>query len=404
MSDGKSDGGAEQFIGWAMILVVIGIVLYIFYTMHTTQVLNFVRWVRFGEMWLMSALTPDSFTVTLMSGDRVNLKEWLDSISKIPADKLDIDLVRAMSAVALTPFKYIIIAVLSIMALWAYTKGPGTQYVEKFNLSGFIKHQAKVFKVISPFVRFNPSEQPPRAPGSPVPAELPLFAEALGPEEWLAYNEIPAADGKLNEGKIFDAFAQQLGPRWRGVKYLKPHHQILLAAFCLKAARKRDASDVIMGRIANCWSHDKGLQLGKDSGLLKEARKILKNKDLSYNVLKKCNQHGWQTTALLRALATAREEGGVLAPAQFVWLRGYERALWYPLNNLGRQSNHIEAIGAMAHYRIEKRASRPIPKAKVQDAVTSIVDYMEDGNARPIPTLDYSYSKNKRGIKKLKEA
>lgn len=155
----------------------------------------------------------------------------------------------------------------------------------------------------------------------------------------------------------------------------------------------------MMGRIALCWSHDKGLQLEKDKTLLRDARAILRNKDLAGKTLSKCNEHAFQTTALLRALNTAREEGGVMAPAQFVWLRGHDRLLWYPLNNLGRQAFHMEALGAMSHYKLEKRTMRPIPKPKVDDAVTSITDYMSSDRARPIPQLDYSGSK-KRGIKK----
>ena len=159
----------------------------------------------------------------------------------------------------------------------------------------------------------------------------------------------------------------------------------------------------MLGRLAKCWSHDKGLQLGKDAKLVGEARRVLKNKELSHSVLKKCNQHAWNTTALIRALLTAREEGGVMAPAQFVWLRGHNRNQWYPLNNLGRHSYHMEAIGAMAHFKAEKMAKRPIPRAKVQDAVDAIIEYMGESHARPIPSLDYSGSK-KRGIKKLKSA
>lgn len=294
--------------------------------------------------------------------------------------------------------------VLGLMAIWAYTKGPGTQYVEIFSLDRFINHQAKAFKIISPFVKFNPSNQPPRAPGSPVPVELPIFAEALGPEEWLAYEQIPIPDGKIDQTSAFNSFTKQLGKRWRGPKHLAPHQQILLAIFCIKSARERDRCDEMLSRLATCWSHDKGLQLSKDPSLLKEAKKILRSKKIAQPVLKKCAQHGWQTTALLRALLEARDNGGVLASSQFVWLRAHDRTLWYPLNNLGRQSSHMEAIGAMAHFRVEKRAKRPIPKPKVHDAVQSIVEYMDSLDAQPIPTLDYSYSKNKRGIKKLKSA
>lgn len=159
----------------------------------------------------------------------------------------------------------------------------------------------------------------------------------------------------------------------------------------------------MVGRIAKCWTFEKGLQLSKDSRLLKDARATLKNRDISGPTLRKVNQHAFQTTAMLRALATAREEGGVMAPAQFVWLRGYDRTLWYPLNNLGRQAFHMEAFGAMAHFKAEKMTQRPIPRPKVEAAIDSISEYMKSEKARPIPQLDYSRSK-KRGIKKPKSS
>ena len=398
----KQDGMTEKFIGWAMILVIVGICVYICYRLWTPEILGFIRWIRYFEMWLITLITPDSYNVTLDSGDSVNLKEWLDGAAQIPRDKIDLKLLTAMTAVALTPFKWFFMAVIGAIGLWTYTRGPGTQYVEVFNLDGFIRFQAKIFPIISPFVKFNPSNQPPRAPGSPVPAELPLFAEALGPEEWLAYHQIPVPDGVIDQKATFKAFSRQLGPRWKGVQKIEPYKQIFVAACCLKASRKRNEADTMMGRLANCWRHDTGLTLDKDKTLLRDARRVLKNKELAYKVLKNCNQHAWETTALLRALLTAREEGGVMAPAQFVWIRGHNRELWYPLNNLGRNSHHMEAIGAMSHFRAEKRAERPVPKPKVQDAVDSIVEYMDSLDARPIPTLDYSKSTSKRGVKKLK--
>lgn len=404
MADGKADGMTEKFMGWAMILLMVAIVMYIMYRIWTPEVLSAIRWLRYGEIWLISLFTPDSYMVTLQDGAQINLDEWLESIAAVPREELTFQFIAAFSAVAMIPLKWFFVAIISLIGLWAYIKGPGTQYIEVFNLDRFINFQAKYFSVISPFAKFNPANIPPRPPGSPVPAELPLFAEALGPEEWLAYNQIPVPDGVIDEKVAEKFFAKQLGARWKGAKHLAPHRQILLAAFCLKASRKRGESDDMLGRLTRCWSHDKGLDLSLDKSLLKQARKVLRSKELASLTLKRCNQHAWQTTALIRALLTAREEGGVLSPSQFVWLRGHDRALWYPLNNLGRQSHHMEAIGAMAHYRVEKRAERPIPKYKVQEAVESIVTYMEDSEARPIPALDYSKSSNKRGIKKLKTA
>ncbi len=404
MSDGKQEGGTEKMLGWLMIFVVFLICCYIFYRANVPETHNIIRWIRYGEMWLVSLITSDSYAVKLPAGDEIPLDEFMSIVRRVPAEKIDVPMLSAMTGVALIPYRWFFAGVLGLMALWAYTKGPGTHFIKIFNLHTFLKFQSKAFPVIAPFVGFNPSNQPPRAPGSPVPAELPLFAEALGPEEWLAYNQIPVPDGVIDEKVCFQAFSKQLGPRWQGPMKLPPYQQVLLAGFCLKSVRKRDAADDVMGRLAMCWSKEKGLQLSKDPKLLKYARSILKNKEISHKVLTQCKQHAWQTTAMLRALLVARLEGGVMAPAQFVWLRGHNRTLWYPLNNLGRQSAHMEAIGAMAHFRIERRAKRPIPRPKVQEAVKSIVDYMGGLDARPIPALDYSASKNKSGIKKLKSA
>ncbi|MCB1529460.1 MAG: type IV secretion system protein [Rhodospirillales bacterium] len=402
MADGKQDGSADVATGMGIMLVVLGACGYLVWWLWTEEILSALRWVRYGEMWVVSHFVDDDFVVA-WGKEKILFWEWFEGTPKVRAENLDTKKISIMTTLALTPFKWIVGGIISLIGLWAIFKGPGTQYRQRFNLDGLIKFQAGAFPIISPFVKFNPSNQPPRPPGSPVPAELPLFAEALGPEEWLAYNSIPIPDGKLDEGAAFRAFAQQLGPRWQGAAKLPPYKQILLASCCLKACRKRRDADDLLSRLAKCWSHDKGLDLKKDRGLVKDARKILKNRDLAGKMLSQCNQHAWQTTALLRGVTVAREEGGVLAPAQFVWLRGYDRALWYPLNNLGRHTHHPEALGAIAHYKAEKMAKRPIPRAKVGDAVQTMVDYMNSDLARPVPQIDYSGSK-KRGIKKLKAA
>lgn len=390
----------DNAIGWLILGGIFIALFFLFWHFFKYQIKSMFRWFRWGEMWLVSHIIGDDYAVQ-WNGYDVNFQQWLDGVPLIPSTNLDGATLGAISLLAMTPFKYPFIIIMSLMAFWVLMKGPGTQYRRKLNLDGLINAQSKTFPVISPFVKFNPANQPPRPPGAPVPAELPLFAEALGPEEWLAYNQVPVPDGEIDESAAFIAFAQQLSGRWRGPHRLAPYKQILLASFCLKAVRKRNEADTMLGRIAMCWSPEKGLDLSKDKKLLKDARKVLRNKDMAHPTLSKCNQHAFETTALLRALLTAREEGGVLAPAQFVWLRGFDRTLWYPLNNLGRQSFHMEALGAMAHFKAERMTRRPIPKPKVEGAVETIVEYMSSIRARPIPQLDYSATK-KKGIKKPK--
>lgn len=398
----------ENAIGWMILAAVVAVLIWLFWYYFDAEVRSLVRWIRYGEMWIVKIFI-DLFEMIGLFGDEgyhiyFNDRQmpWQDGFAFTPeptADELTYRHLAYFDKLAMQPLKLPFVIILSATALWAMFKGPNTHYRQKLDLEGLIARQSLVFPVIAPFVKFNPGTQPPRPPGTPVPAELPQFAEALGPEEWIAYEEIPVPDGKLDEAAAHKAFRKQLGGRWKGPSALEPHKQILLAAFCLKAAMKRKESDILLGRIAQCWSFKDGLQLKKDKALLRDARKILQDKKISAHTLGKANQHAFETTAIMRALVTAREEGGVLAPAQFAWLRGYDRELWYPLNNMGRQSFHMESLGAMAHYVSEKRTSRPIPVPKVDGAITTIKGYISSTRVRPIPQLDYSNSK-KRAVKK----
>jgi intracellular multiplication protein IcmP len=397
----------ENVIGWSILLCVLAAIVWLFWHFKADEVRNIVRWFRYGEMWVISwfitggqilGILPDPYKI-LFNGQMVSWQQGFETTPQFAKGTLTYEHLAYFNALTMQPLRLVYCTLIGLAALWALFKGPKTHFRSKLGLEGLIQRQSANFPAIAPFVDFNPSTQPPRPPGSPVPSELPAFAEALGPEEWLAYFAIPVPDGTIDRAAASRAFQKQLCGRWKGAQALKPYQQILLAAFCLKASRKRTEADDMLGRLARCWSFSKGLRLSHDRALLGEARKILRNKNLASLVLSKCNQHAFVTTALLRALATAREEGGVLQPAQFVWLRAYERELWYPLNNLGRQSFHMEALGAMAHYKAEKLTQRPIPVAKVDTAVDTIQDYMKSLRARPIPQLDYSGSK-KRGIKK----
>lgn len=398
MSENNPNSIHDNAIAYFFISLVLIGVIWLFWHFNQEIIRNMVRWIRYGEMWLIKDIVPDNFSV-LFAGRDFNWHEGFNTAAEWQSEQLTRQHLSFFNALAMGVYKYLFAVICGFCAIWAYTKGPRTKNRKNLGLQGLIEYQSQNFPTITPFVRFNPSKQPPRPPGSPVPAELPAFAEALGPEEWVAYNSIQAPDGKIDETSAAKAFQKQLIGRWKGARHLKPYQQILLAAFCLKASRKRKECDVLLGRVACCWSHDKGLDLKRDKKLLGEARSILKNKKLAAKTLEQANRHAFITTALLRALQFAREEGGVLAPAQFVWLRGYNRALWYPLNNLGRQSLHTEAIGAMAHFKAERLTQRPVPSPKVEGAVETLSEYMSSMKARPIPVLNYSDSK-KKAIKK----
>jgi intracellular multiplication protein IcmP len=409
-----SDGGNSNDGLWMLFFIAaitVGFALLLWFAFKP-QLLQGYLWVRQGEMAIASLWTDDDYAVQVTTSNGTGeisfgqVREILNTVT--PEDLLSGQyelwtIVKTTSAVVLTPLKWFFTFLFALMIYYAWFKGPTSHHRKRFTLDDLINVQAKTFRVISPIANFNPSKMPPRAPGSPVPAELPLFAEALSPEEFVAFNKIPVPDGQLDKEGATKAFEKQLGDRWQGAGKLPPYMQVLLAACALKAARKRAEADDVLGRVANCWDEKDGLKLSRDSSLLPYARKILRNKDIATNTLKRCNRHAFVTTAMLGALDYARSEGGVLAPAQFLWLRGHDRQLWYPMNNLGRKAFHAEAMGAMAHYRAEKQVQRPIPKPMVNDAVMVLADYLGDKKrAQPIPQLDFSMIKNKKDPDKNK--
>jgi intracellular multiplication protein IcmP len=319
-----------------------------------------------------------------------NFGIWRDFANTAKPDQIQADHLKVVTYVALYPLRWVIVGIIACMFVWVIFTGPTSRFHRVMGLEAVIRDQAKTFKVIRPFIKFNPNHLTARPIGAPVPVDLPMFAEALSPEEWIAINEIPYIDGVLDTAAAEAAFAKQLGPRWKGAMALPAELQVILAAFCLKAARKRNEADELLGRLACCWDHKSGLRLSRERGLVRQARKILRDKKLSEKTLGNCNRHAYVSTAMMRALNTAREDGGVLAPAQFVWLRAHNRGLWYPLNNLGRQAFHMEAIAAAAHYRAEKHINRPIPRPRVMDALDGLLEHLKNPIfVRPIPEVDY---------------
>jgi intracellular multiplication protein IcmP len=398
VADDKNSG-YENVIGWSILIVVFSALLYLLWYFQSQNIRNAIRWMRYAEMTASKLVLGDDFEI-LQNGQFVaTIGQIQDFTGKLDKRQLNSQNMDLISLGALYPLRYFFTFIIILMSFWALFRGPRALFRQKLDLNHLINRQSGNFPAIAPFVKFNPTNQPPRPPGAPVPAELPAFAEALSPEEWIAYYDIPVPNGKVDADAAARAFTRQLGPPWRGTMHMAPYKQILLAAFCLKSVRKRADADEMLGKLSRSWTFEGGLKI--DSSLISKARKILRDRDISGKTLAKCNQHAYENTVMLRALATAREEGGVLAPAQFLWLRAFDRLLWYPLNNLGRQSHHMEALGAICHYKAEKTAQRPIPRPKMEDAVKSISEYIASPNARPIPALDYSKSK-KRGIKKVK--
>ena len=376
----------EDFImAFIVCFLIFGAAWLIWHFFHL-ELTNALRWVRVGEMWLIKFIYGDDYSIIHPVAGKQVVKDWRIGLQNADVRDITVSHLEIMTLMAVPPLRYVFSGALGLMALWVVFFGPGTHFRRRMGLETLMKEQAKSFPAISPMLKFDPRKMPFRAPGQPVPAKLPLFAEALSPEEWIAYSEIPVTSGKLDPARAYHALSLQLGKRWQGPEKLPLHAQGIYAACALKHVRKRKDSEALLDEMSRSWSADKGF---RPSGKLKDQiRKVIKDPKLGGALRKYADQHAFETTALLRCLSRAREEGGVLPPAQFLWLRGHDRTLWYPLNNLGRKSFHPEAVGALVHYTHELIAGQKIPTPRFEDVVKGLETYLKSGMSRAIPPLE----------------
>jgi intracellular multiplication protein IcmP len=369
----KDPHDGPMIFGLAVFVIVLFCI--IFWLGLGPQISSGVRWVRVGQMHFINLFT-DEYEPLRKQLQAMDIKQIK------PVHLLQ--MTEAVNGFFRLPIG-VLLFLMSVVAFFTKEKHP---FSRKFNLEKIIVEQAEAFPVTAPITKFNPLQANSRFWGAAVPDKLPLFAEALTPDEWVAYCNIPVNDGSIDEDSARRAFAQQLGSRWKGVNTLPIWAQALFVAFSMKANGNRTESDEFLGQVAQCWSQQKGLVLTA------ELKKIINQKirDPKFGRIteKIAAQHSFTVPALLRCLFVAREQGGVLAPAQFLWLRGVNRHYWYALNNLGRSSVHIEAAGAMSHYRAEKSAGKPIPNPLMEPAIDGLKNYLKENYIDKFPAKEFS--------------
>lgn len=167
----------------------------------------------------------------------------------------------------------------------------------------------------------------------------------------------------VNEGAAHRVFALQTGQFWRDITTLPIHVQALFGIFLARANQDRKNADNLLTQIATSGVTDKldftgAKELAAKHNTTKTAKEVFK-------------RHAYLLTVMATLLELARTDG-VLATAEFIWLKPIDRPLWYMLNSVGRQTAFPEAAGAFAHWLAEKKLNRPLRVPMVEEAVKAI--------------------------------
>ena len=182
--------------------------------------------------------------------------------------------------------------------------------------------------------------------------------------------------------------AHELGPRWTEPEAAAPAVRCLFTAFALHMAERRDEALQLLGTLAaglgdqaedRAEGPDKPLAL--DRAVVAQADAILSGMNAE-DARGVASRHAYTTPAMMELLVEARRRAGVLAPAQFAWLKLVDRRLWYALHSLGYETDgfgrylhpnpRVEAIGARDHWAAERAAGGPVIEPNLSRAVEAL--------------------------------
>ncbi|MEI8054400.1 MAG: type IVB secretion system coupling complex protein DotM/IcmP [bacterium] len=167
----------------------------------------------------------------------------------------------------------------------------------------------------------------------------------------------------LRRGTAYRLLSLQLGPKWYGAENLPPYLKALFAVFAAKVNGDKKSAEDLLDQLA---VSSKGQEFN-----FKGVEELMRKYVNSKKVVQIVSLHGYITTVLASMLVGARS-AGVLATAEFLWLKPIDRRMWYMLNSVGRQTAVTEISGAFAHWLAEKKLGLPLMVPMVEEAVRGL--------------------------------
>lgn len=114
--------------------------------------------------------------------------------------------------------------------------------------------------------------------------------------------------------------------------------------------------------------------------------------------------HAYVSTAIVRILAAARDQYGVLSPNRFrnrLFQSPSTVPIWFALNGFGRQTTHIESLAVLSHFYEEISKGEPIREPQLDNAHKGLDLYRDHHtDKRKLSDLDESEKIRKAEEKK----
>lgn len=326
--------------------------VYPIFAMKWTQVKAYDLIVGLGEGGKIYAAFIESFFDGNRDAKRINWSEFVETNEAIG-----------------NAVKYPWVVLIGLTAVVVGLKMKGDGYKNKYSLVQFKRFQAHHWRTAAVSAAFDPDN-----------ASKNMMPQ-LRPIQWLEKNGIKStltpARMLTDEAreKALRAFSKDLGEPWRPIPKLPLHVRCLIAVCATRYARIDEAQDLReMVSVIYATNADK---TKRDAALGDLIAPTMANESLLKPMQDLAERHGYISTVMIRMLTATREEAGVLAAAEVLWLKDIDRPLWYAINNTGRRAFHIEGAAAFSHFFYEIVTQRPLIEPHVDSALLGLEQYID---------------------------
>lgn len=309
-------------------------------------------------------------------GERV--QSDIQLVNQITPATLSLDIAQALSTEVGEFLRYPLGVIIALLAIYVYRTHLLMRYKKRHSMKTLLQSELQNWPQIKVIKNINLLDHDLES-GPWAMAMTPMqfakkykltqveFAEVVG----TGFSKTQVAEFKvtLDRFRAERVFTAQLGRPWQSVEVLLPHRKAILAVLLARGCRDTLAAKNLVYQLADSAGDGKLNYKGVDELI----KKHIHNKAVE----KICKAHAYEFTVFASMLMFAREDG-VLASADFLWVKPMDRRMWYVLNNVGRQTPASEVGGIFSHWYNELALKRSLSVPVVRGAVDALETALSD--------------------------
>jgi intracellular multiplication protein IcmP len=307
--------GSDDYTGFSLILIVVGLCIlgWASWQVWHAQLSRIALLAAHYEMEAIGVVTdrfrPADIAVQRAHPDRVQFGQLVRLYRNIGQE-----------------FVYPAMALVLALAGLCFLRAGNARFTRTFDLEKLMAEQAIHSRSTAAFVGWGFKLSKLRV-GEPRPADA-----ALHVDEWVARYATSEKSG-FDEAAARREFMRQLGGRWTGPAAASQPVRCMLAVFALQGVQRRDEAAALLGLLSEGLPRVKAdggagpeEPLAFDPKTVAVADRVLATVEVAAWAFDVMEKHHFTTPGLMSVLNQARLRSGVLAPAQFAFLKLVGRA------------------------------------------------------------------------------